>query len=108
LQGTLIATFLAVMINIFVCWKLARPVTGVGLAVPGLVPGLVAAASALFFAGEFAPPVALIAGVMGPLVGANVLRLGDLRTRPVGLASIGGAGTFDGIVLSTVLALFLG
>jgi uncharacterized membrane protein len=108
LQGTLIAAFLTVMINVFVCWKIARPIPGVGIAVPGLVPGLLAAASALFFAGEFAPPVAYIAGVLGPLIGADLLHLGDLQARPVGLASIGGAGTFDGIVLSAVLSLFLG
>jgi uncharacterized membrane protein len=108
LHGTLIAAFLTVIINVFVCWKIARPVPGVGLAVPGLVPGLLAAASALFFAADFAPPVAYLAGVLGPLVGANLLRLGDLRARPVALASIGGAGTFDGILLSAVLAAFLG
>jgi len=105
--GTLIAMILATAVNVLVCWKLARVVPGVGIALPGIVPGVVAAASALFLAADFAPPVAFVAGILGPLLGADILHLRDLRKMPVGLASIGGAGTFDGILLSAILAAFL-
>jgi uncharacterized membrane protein len=100
--------FLASGVTAFVSWKLARVVSGVGIAVPGVVPGVVAGASALLLASESAAPVALVAGVLGPLVGACLLHLRDLEESPVGLASLGGAGTFDGIVLACVLAATLG
>jgi len=74
---------------------------------PGLVPAIVAALTALLLARGQAPAVAFIAGVAGPLIGADLLHLKDLRENPVGMASIGGAGTFDGIVLSGVLATLL-
>ena len=105
--GTLVALAISIGINVWVSWKLARPIPMVGIAVPGLVPGLVAAASAIFLAGDHAPAVAYVAGVTGPLVGGNLLHLRDVGRLPVGLFSIGGAGAFDAIVFSSVLAAFL-
>ena len=52
-------------------------------------------------------PVAFVAGVLGPLVGADLLHLKDIGRISTGLLSIGGAGTFDGIVLSGLLAAIL-
>jgi uncharacterized membrane protein len=48
-----------------------------------------------------------VAGVLGPLVGADLLNLRRFSRVSVGMLSIGGAGTFDGIVLSGVLAALL-
>jgi uncharacterized membrane protein len=79
----------------------------VGIVVPGLVPALAAATSALILAPEQAPPVAFIAGVLGPLIGADILHLKDISKLGSGMISIGGAGTFDGIVLSAVVAAYL-
>lgn len=107
-EGALIALAIAVAINVGVCWKLARPISGVGIAVPGFVPAVLAAATSLIFAAEMAPPVALVAGVVGPLVGGAILRLRGLGSRPLGLASIGGGGTYDAVLLSVVLAAYLG
>ena len=42
-----------------------------------------------------------------PLIGADLLHLRDLGRRGGGLMSIGGAGTFDGIVISGFLATML-
>jgi uncharacterized membrane protein len=58
----------------------------------------VAALLALVFAPGEAAPVSYIAGVAGPLIGADLLHL-EVEQSAVGMASIGGAGTFDGIVL---------
>ncbi len=55
----------------------------------------------------YRPPVAFVAGVLGPLVGADLLHLRDITRVPVGVLSIGGAGTFDGIVLSSFMAALL-
>jgi uncharacterized membrane protein len=105
--STLWAAGGASVIAIAVCHLTARPTPGVGIVVPGLIPALVAAVSALILAPEQAPPVAFVAGVLGPLMGADILHLKDVLRLGSGVMSIGGAGTFDGIVLSGVIAVYL-
>ncbi len=99
----------AIAINTLVCYVAATPVQGVGIVMPGFVAPITAALSALLLAPEFAPPVAFVAGVLGPLIGADFFHIHDLVRHPrsIGMASIGGAGTFDGIVLSGILAALL-
>jgi uncharacterized membrane protein len=65
----------------------------------------VAAILALICAPSEAAPVAYIAGV-GPL-SAPISSLKEIEQGAVGMASIGGAGTFDGIVLSVIVAAYL-
>src|SRR6202011_4956463 len=55
------AVLIAGIVNIAVCYFLARPVQGVGILLPGLVPAAVAAIMALIFAPSEAAPVAYIA-----------------------------------------------
>lgn len=106
--AALAAAAAAVAVNVALCWRLARPVEGLGIALPALVPALAAALIALLLAPEgAAPPVAFAAGVLGPLVGADLLHLDDIARLGTGVASIGGAGTFDGIVLSGLVATLL-
>lgn len=100
-------TIIAAAVNAAVCYLVARPEPGVGIVMPGLLSPLVAAALASMLAPDQAPPVAFIAGVSGPLIGADLCHLKDLRRIAVGVASIGGAGTFDGIVLSGIVAAYL-
>lgn len=97
----------ATLMNVIVCYKLARPVEGIGIVMPALVPAAVACSIALLIAPSFAPPVAFVAGVAGPLVGADLLHLRDVNRIESGMVSIGGAGTFDGILLTGILALYL-
>ncbi len=104
---TLLALLVAGGVNIAVCYFAARPVPGVGILLPGLLPAAVAALLALLFAPGEAAPVAYIAGVAGPLIGADLLHLKEIEQSAVGIASIGGAGTFDGIVLSGIVAAYL-
>jgi uncharacterized membrane protein len=68
---------------------------------------LFAATSAMLLVPDQAPPVAFIAGVLGPLIGADLLHLRDVSKLATGIASIGGASTFDGIVLSGIVAAYL-
>src|SRR6266540_4233314 len=58
-----------------VCLLLARPVKGVGIVLPGLVPPVVAAITALAISEPLAPALAYVAGVLGTLVGADLLNL---------------------------------
>lgn len=97
----------AIVINTVVCCLIARPVPNVGIAMPAFVSPLVSAGLALFLTPDFAPPVAFVAGVVGPLVGADLLHLSDINKIDAGVISIGGAGTFDGTVLSGIVAAYL-
>jgi uncharacterized membrane protein len=90
-----------------VTFALAKPVKGVGIVVPGLVPPVVAAITALAIAEPVAPALAYVAGVLGTLVGADLLNLPRIRKLGASVASIGGAGTFDGIFLSGLLAVLI-
>ena len=88
--------------------RLARPVRGMGIGVPGLVPPLVAALGAYFLCTpELRAPCAYIASTMGILIGADLLNLGQIRQLGAPVASIGGAGTFDAIFFSGILAVLL-
>jgi uncharacterized membrane protein len=93
--------------NVAVCFRIARPVPGLGITMPALVPPLIAASLSLLLIPDFAPPVAFVAGVLGPLIGADLLRLKAVVKIAPAVASIGGAGTFDGIVLSGLAAALL-
>jgi uncharacterized membrane protein len=106
-HGAGVALLAATVLNVAVCYRVARPVPGVGVLMPGLIPPALAAASALLLAPEIAPPVAFVAGTLGPLVGADLLHLRRVEEMETGIVSIGGAGTFDGIVLSGIVALYL-
>lgn len=108
----LLAATGGVVVTTLVCYWLAEPVEGIGIAMPTLVPPLTAALSALFFCAvlsspDHAPPVAFISGVLGTLIGADLLNLPLIDRISPGFASIGGAGTFDGIVLSGFIATLL-
>lgn len=86
---------------------LAEPVQGMGIAVPIFVPPILAAVVAMFLSREFAAPLAYVSGCMGTLVGADLLNLHVMAHLGASVASIGGAGTFDGVFLTGILAVLL-
>ena len=90
-----------------VCHALAQPVPGLGIALPVFVPPLSAAAVALLLSRRRAGPLAYICGSFGALIGADLLNLGKIQGLGAPVASIGGAGTFDGIFLTGVLAVLI-
>jgi uncharacterized membrane protein len=106
-SSVLLAAAFVMMANVVVCYFVARPISNIGIVMPGFVSPLVAAGLALLFAPDHAPSVAFVAGVLGPLIGADLLHVRDIKTTRTGIASIGGAGTFDGIVLSGIVAAYL-
>ena len=95
---------LATIIVAVVVNRLAHIVPGAGIAVPTLAPPLVAAGIALLLAFRRAPPVAYVAGTMGTLIGADLMNLPRIAEIGAPLASIGGAGTFDGVFLTGIIA----
>jgi len=100
-------SLLAIGIVTVVVHRMAYPVSGVGIATPVFLPPLVAAVVALLVSREHAAPLAYIAGSMGTLVGADLLNLGKIRGLGAPIASIGGAGKFDGIFLTGIAAVLL-
>jgi uncharacterized membrane protein len=90
-----------------IVYLMAHPLEGVGIAVPIFIPPLTAAGVGLLLSRKFAPPLAYIAGSLGTLIGADLLNLGKIHRLGSPIASIGGAGTFDGIFLTGILAVLL-
>jgi len=86
---------------------LSRPVPGIGIGMPILVAPLTAAILAILIAPENSAPLAYISGTLGVLIGADILRLKDVRRMGSPLAAIGGAGTFDGIFITGLVAVLL-
>ena len=82
----------------------ARVVPGVGIALPMFIPPLAAALVGLVLSWRRAPPVAYVAGSMGTLIGADLLNLGRVADLGAPVLSIGGAGTFDGVFLTGIIA----
>jgi uncharacterized membrane protein len=100
-------SLLAVSIVTILVHHLAHPVPGVGIAEPTFVPPLVTAGVVLLISRRQAAPLAYVAGSLGTLIGADLLNLGKIRGLGAPIASIGGAGTFDGIFLTAILAVLL-
>lgn len=90
-----------------VTYYLARPVPGLGIAVPLFIPPLAAALAALLLTPAQAPLTAYVAGSMGTLIGADVLHLNKVAGLRAPVASIGGAGTFDGVFITGIIAVLL-
>jgi len=100
-------TFLAVAAVVLYVHIAARPVQGIGIVVPGIFPPLVAAGAAILLGGPHVAAVAYVGGVAGCLIGADLMNLGRLPGVGAPVASIGGAGTFDGIFLTGLMAVLM-
>jgi uncharacterized membrane protein len=90
-----------------ISYMVARPMKGVGIAMPILVAPLVAAGAAFLLASGSPAPIAYVGGTLGTLIGADLLNLRSIRLLGAPIVSIGGAGTFDGVFLSGLLAVLL-
>lgn len=102
LKATIAVVAIAILMHMS-----ATPVQGVGIAVPVFAPIVATAILAFLLSREYAAPLAYIGGSMGTLVGADLLNLDRIGGLGAPVASIGGAGTFDGIFLTGILAVLL-
>jgi uncharacterized membrane protein len=96
-----------IVIVTLIVHHVAHPVHGVGIAEPIFIPPLAATGAALLISRRFAPALAYISGSMGTLIGADLLNINNLQGLGAPVASIGGAGTFDGIFMTGILAVLL-
>jgi uncharacterized membrane protein len=100
--GLLATAFVSLM-----CYHLAEPVAGLGIALPIFVPAIATAFVALVLSPPHAAILAYVAGSLGTLIGADLLNLGNIQHLGAPVASIGGAGTFDGIFVTGMLAVLI-
>jgi len=110
--GAILPALLGAAIVAAVVHRFAKPVPGLGIATPMFIPPIVAAVTAWLLAGLFTAShhvdaIAYVSGVIGTLVGADILNLGKIGGLGAPVASIGGAGTFDGVFLTGIVAVLL-
>jgi len=106
-QAPFVQTLIATVVVAIVARALSRPVAGAGIVVPAIIPPIVSALLAAILVRGNGAPTAYIAGVVGTLVGADLLNLHRIDRMGRGVMSIGGAGIFDGIFLVGVFAVLL-
>jgi uncharacterized membrane protein len=97
----------AVVIVAALTHAVARPVPGLGIAVPALLPGVFAALAAVFLSPVAVAGLAYAGGTLGTLIGADLLNLHKIKRLGAPVASIGGAGTFDGVFITGIVAVLL-
>jgi len=98
-------SFWGIAVVALACHLLARPVPGIGIAEPIFVPCLVTTVMALSLSRRHAGALAYICGSLGTLIGADLMNLGKISGLGAPVASIGGAGTFDGIFVIGLLSV---
>ena len=99
LVGTVVTAFLVHL--------MARKVRGVGIVTPALLPPLAAAVISYILLPGSPAVVAYVSGSIGALVGADLTNLRGITKLGAPMASIGGAGTFDGVFLTGLVAVLL-
>lgn len=86
---------------------LAYPVPGLGIAIPTFIPPIITAVVALLLSRRHAGALAYVSGSLGTLIGADLMNLRWVRGLGSPVVSIGGAGTFDGIFVTGLVAVLL-
>jgi uncharacterized membrane protein len=104
------ALIVSLFINTLTTYFLAKPIKGVGIAVPAFIPPIISSIPAILIAGisPAAASAAYISGSMGSLLGADILHLAKEPEKIFApLVSIGGAGIFDGVFITGLIAFVI-
>ena len=101
------SSLIGVLAVTIVTHLVARPVRGVGIQTPTFVPPIAAAVAAIILSPASPAVVAYVSGTFGALIGADLLNLGKIPDLGAPVASIGGAGTFDGVFVTGIVAVIL-
>jgi uncharacterized membrane protein len=97
----------ATLVVALVSYLFSRPVVHLGIAMPIFIAPATAAAAAVLIDGHHTAQLAYVSGTCGVLIGADLMRLKDVRKLGAPIAAIGGAGTFDGIFMTGIVAALL-
>jgi uncharacterized membrane protein len=106
-SGLLVYAAAGSIITAVLVHLMARKVKGVGIVTPALLPPIAAAVIAYLISPGSPAVVAYVSGTVGALVGADLTNLGSITKLGAPMASIGGAGTFDGVFLTGLIAVVL-
>ncbi len=106
-QPGFLTVLVAVAAVAMVAYAISFSVPRMGIAMPILIAPVAAALTAMMLEPQQAPTLAYIGGTLGVLIGADLLRMKDIKKLGEPLASIGGAGSFDGIFLTGIIAVLL-
>lgn len=104
---TVLDTISGIAIIAILSYYFSRPIPGVGIGMPILIAPVCAAMVGLILSPDQSAPLAYISGTLGVLIGADLLHLKEIPKLGAPNASIGGAGTFDGIFITGVVAALL-
>jgi uncharacterized membrane protein len=106
--STIATALVATFFTSIVIHLVARRVRGVGIVTPAFVPPIAAAAiSLLLWHGYEAAIIAYVSGTLGALIGADLTNLRGITRLGAPVVSVGGAGTFDGVFLTGIIAVLL-
>ncbi len=98
---------LAACLISIISYVFSRPIANIGIGMPLFIAPICAAFTATVLSPENAPALAYICGSLGVVIGADLMRIKDIRRLNTPIASIGGAGTFDGIFMTGIIAVLL-
>lgn len=108
--ATLLVTLLVVIV---VSNRFAKTVENVGITLPMFLPPSVTVLTSLVTSYLFGCPLDLLgriafsSGVLGVLIGADLLNLKKITKIGAPMVSIGGAGSFDGIFITGIISAIL-
>jgi len=98
---------LSILLVSIVSYLVSRPVPGLGIVTPAFIPPIATAIIAYIVAPFHPAPIAFVSGTLGTLLGADLFRLKQITKLKANFVSIGGAGIFDGVFLSGIIATLL-
>jgi uncharacterized membrane protein len=98
---------LAITVVSAFAYAISRPLPGIGIGMPLFAAPFAAAITAIIVDSAHSAPLAYICGTTGVIIGADLMRISDIRKFGIPFASIGGAGTFDGIFITGIVAVLL-
>jgi len=107
LTNIALLTIVGIIIVSIVVHAFAKPIKGLGIAVPFFIPPIITAIVAMLLSKQYAPIIAYVSGTLGTLIGADLLNLNKVSDLGAPVVSIGGAGTFDGVFLTGILSTLL-
>ena len=109
----LAGVIISLLLTTLIVNRAAKVVPGIGITTPAFLPPLVSAIATTLIIYVMSPTLlnaspaaAYIVGVLSSLIGADLMHLREVIELSPAIIDIGGMGTFDGIYLSGVLAIF--
>ncbi len=106
--STIVSAIAATVFTSIIIHLVARKVRGVGIVTPAFLPPIAAAVvSLLIWHGPEIAIIAYVSGILGALIGADITNLRGITKLGAPVVSIGGAGTFDGVFLTGIIAVLL-